>query len=219
VAEGDPKPVREEDSFDVAAVATWLGTEVPEVRQFLGGASNLTYLLRYADRDLILRRPPTGHKAKSAHDMGREYRIQKALKPGFGLVPEMVGYCDDESVIGSPFYVMERLDGTILRRDLPSGMSLDPAQARALCENALDVLIALHRVSPDEAGLADLGRGPGYVARQVADFLGNVAAGKPTSPTFREALATQAVCDAVLDQLRASPFAYDAINPTAIDPT
>ena len=170
MAEGDPRPVREEDSFDVAAVATWLGTEVPEVRQFLGGASNLTYLLRYADRDLILRRPPTGHKAKSAHDMGREYRIQKALKPGFGLVPEMVGYCDDESVIGSPFYVMERLDGTILRRDLPSGMSLDPAQARALCENALDVLIALHRVSPDEAGLADLGRGPGYVARQVAGW-------------------------------------------------
>ena len=105
--------VRDEDAFDVAAVAQWLSeqvgpTEITEVRQFSGGASNLTYLLRTADegRDLILRRPPAGTKAKSAHDMSREYRIQKALKPVFGLVPEMVGFCTDTSVIGTEFYVI-----------------------------------------------------------------------------------------------------------------
>ena len=167
----ETRPVREEDAFDVAAVSAWLGRpETPEVRQFAGGASNLTYLLRYPDRDLVLRRPPTGHKAKSAHDMRREFRIQRALKPAFGLVPEMVGLCDDPSVIGSDFYVMERLDGTILRRDLPSGIALSPADARTLCRHALAVLVSLHRVDPDEVGLAELGRGPGYVARQVAGW-------------------------------------------------
>ena len=99
----------------------------PEVRQFPGGASNLTYLLRYPGRDLILRRPPSGVKAASAHDMGREYRIQSALEPVFPYVATMVGLCTDESVIGSEFYVMERLDGTILRRELPFDASPEDA--------------------------------------------------------------------------------------------
>ncbi len=106
----------------------------PEVRQFPGGASNLTYLLRYPGRDLILRRPPAGAKAKSAHDMGREYVIQRALAPVYPYVARMVGLCTDESVIGSEFYVMERLDGTILRKDLPFELSaqrgLDAVRAR-----------------------------------------------------------------------------------------
>src|SRR3954466_14151612 len=86
----------------------------PEVRQFSGGASNLTYLLRYPDRELILRRPPTGTKARSAHDRRREFRIQQLLQPAFPYVPAMVAFCDDPSVLGSDFYVMERLAGLIL---------------------------------------------------------------------------------------------------------
>jgi aminoglycoside phosphotransferase (APT) family kinase protein len=166
--------VRAEDAFDVPAMAAWLrehGRDVPEgvpaVRQFPGGASNLTYLLEYDDRDLILRRPPSGVKAKSAHDMRREFTIQSKLEPVFGLVPGMVAFCDDQDVIGSDFYVMERLDGTILRRDLPDGLDLSPEQARTLCTNFLDVLVELHQVDPSKAGLDDLGRGAGYVARQV----------------------------------------------------
>ncbi|MBG0568339.1 phosphotransferase family protein [Actinoplanes aureus] len=155
-------PVRAEDAFDVAAVAAWLGIDVPEVRQFSGGASNLTYLL---GDDLILRRPPAGTKAKSAHDMGREYRIQSGLAPVFRYVPEMVAYCDDESVIGSEFYVMKRVDGHIPRKEL--GLDLPPDKVRQLCTGVLDLLVDLHSVDPAAAGLADLGKGAGYVSRQV----------------------------------------------------
>jgi aminoglycoside phosphotransferase (APT) family kinase protein len=173
--------VRDEDAFDVEAVAAWLRDHaeafrddlvgLPEVRQFPGGASNLTYLLSYsppdrAQRDLILRRPPAGVKAAGAHDMGREYAIQSALAPLFPYVATMVGLCTDASVIGSDFYVMERLDGIIPRKDLP--VALPPDRVARLCENAFDVLIALHSVDVSRSPeLAAYGKGDGYVARQV----------------------------------------------------
>ena len=175
--------VRDEDAFDVEAVSAWLRAHAdplvvapgelaatPQVRQFPGGASNLTYLLRYPDRDLILRRPPVGAKAKSAHDMSREFTIQSRLGPVFGYVPDMVAFCDDPDVIGSDFYVMQRLEGTILRQDLPPGLTLTETDARSLCTHFLDVLVELHSVEPSQAGLADLGRGSGYVARQVGGW-------------------------------------------------
>ena len=168
--------VREEDRFDLEAVRAWLaeqGTELGpdvEVQQFGGGASNLTYSLRDGEHDLILRRPPSGQKAKGAHDMGREYRVQDGLKPVFPLVPDMVALCQDESVIGTEFYVMQRVDGIIPRRDLPPGVSLDEAQARELCTNALDVLIDLHQVDVDGTALAAMNKGDGYVERQVSGW-------------------------------------------------
>ena len=171
--------VRDEDAFDVDAVATWLRThaddptgldETPEVSQFPGGASNLTFQLRYPDRDLILRRPPRGTKARGAHDMGREFTIQSRLAPVFDYVPAMVAHCDDESVVGSEFYVMEKLPGTILRADLPDDLTVTEQGARDLCEHLLDVLVELHSVDVEEAGLADLGKGAGYVARQVGGW-------------------------------------------------
>ena len=168
--------VREEDSFDVDAVREWLATqgtqldEGVEVQQFGGGASNLTYSLRDESNDLILRRPPSGQKAKGAHDMGREYRIQDGLADTFPLVPQMVALCEDESVIGSEFYVMQRVDGIIPRRDFPPGVSLDEDQARALCTNALDVLIELHRIDVDATPLASMNKGEGYVERQISGW-------------------------------------------------
>ncbi|WP_408897614.1 phosphotransferase family protein [Nocardioides sp. R1-1] len=169
----ESRPVRDEDAFDVAAVAAWLGRgAIAEVRQFPGGASNLTYLLRMAEGpDLILRRPPAGTKAKGAHDMGREYRIQDALKPVFGQVPAMVAYCTaDDSPIGSELYVMERLDGLIPRRDF--GFPVSEAQASALCAAAVDTLVALHAVDVAAVpGLAALNKGDGYVARQVGGWI------------------------------------------------
>ncbi|WP_181719910.1 phosphotransferase family protein [Nocardia gipuzkoensis] len=168
--------VRAEDAFDVAAVHSWLADQVPglseppEVRQFFGGASNLTYLLRYPDRDLILRRPPGGKKAASAHDMGREYLVQQRLRPHYRYVPRMVARCADPGVIGSEFYVMERVAGTILRGDLPEGTSLSPDQARRLSTTAFDCLIELHEVDPVAAGLTEIGKGTGYVGRQVAGW-------------------------------------------------
>ena len=175
----ESRPVRDEDAFDVEAVAAWLRENAtafvddlvgtPEVTQFPGGASNLTYQLRYPDRDLILRRPPAGVKAKGAHDMGREYLIQDELRPLFPYVATMVGHCTDESLIGCDFYVMEKVDGVIPRRDLP--FDLPPEQVSQLCENAFDVLIALHSVDVTASpALAALGKGDGYVDRQMGGW-------------------------------------------------
>jgi aminoglycoside phosphotransferase (APT) family kinase protein len=173
-------PVRAEDAVDVERVTAWLREHTtgeaglggtPEVLQFHGGASNLTYLLRYpSGRDLVLRRPPTGTKARGAHDMRREHDIQAALAPVFPPVARMVAFCGDEDVVGSPFYVMERIEGTILRRDMPSEPGLDREDVARLCRNAVDVLVALHSVDIDAAGLARLDRGDGYVARQVGGW-------------------------------------------------
>jgi aminoglycoside phosphotransferase (APT) family kinase protein len=170
--------VREEDSFDVMAVAGWLRENAPPildkkldatplVRQFSGGASNLTYLLAFGDHELILRRPPHGTKAASAHDMRREYRIQEALAPVYPYVPKMVALCTDEAVMGSDFYVMERIKGTILRGRIPPSLGLDEGSTRGLCESAIDRLVELHQVDPAQAGLANIGKGEGYVRRQV----------------------------------------------------
>ena len=169
----EPKDLRDEDAFDVRAVHGWLASRVeglrglPEVRQFGGGASNLTYLLRYDDRDLVLRRPPAGQKSASAHDMRREYRVQDALRPVYPYVPRMLAFCDDPSVIGTDFYLMERLEGLILRGRLPAGLELTPEQAHALGTHAVDSLVDLHQVDVEKAGLTDLGKGAGYVGRQV----------------------------------------------------
>jgi aminoglycoside phosphotransferase (APT) family kinase protein len=174
----DGREVRDEDSFDVMAVAQWLrehapASEIeslaapPRVRQFSGGASNLTYLLAYPGGDLILRRPPPGTKAASAHDMAREFRIQQALEPVYPYVPKMVALCRDETVIGNDFYVMERIEGTILRSRIPAELGLDERSTRRLCESAIERLVELHQLDAQQAGLADMGKGEGYVRRQV----------------------------------------------------
>ena len=174
------RTVREEDAFDVDAVAAWLAehagiTGVPEVRQISGGASNLTYLLRYPDRDLVLRRPPAGAKPSSGHDMAREYRIQSMLAPVYPYVPTMIGLCTDHSVLGSDFYVMDRVPGTILRTNPPTQLDLSEADTRTLCLRIVDLLVELHGIDPESAGLSELGRGSGYVARQVAGWTSRYA--------------------------------------------
>lgn len=172
----DTRSVREEDAFDVVRVASWLRENAadtggldgtPEVRQFSGGASNLTFALAYPTRTVILRRAPRGTKARGAHDMRREHDIQAALAAHFPYVARMVAFCDDDSVLGSDFYVMDRIEGLIPRSEWPADVPLPPEQARALCLRAVDVLAELHAVDPDAAGLTDLGKGAGYVRRQV----------------------------------------------------
>ncbi|HUS22776.1 MAG TPA: phosphotransferase family protein [Aeromicrobium sp.] len=189
--------VRSEDAFDVAAVDTWLrahadasgwGDGLPEVKQFSGGASNLTYQLRYPQQDLILRRPPAGTKAKGAHDMGREYRIQAALAPVFPYVAPMIALCEDESVIGSEFYVMERVVGHIPRKDL--GIELPADRVQQMCVNVLDLLVALHSVDPTSAGLDRLSKGEGYVARQVGGWIGRFEKAKTWNvPSWAKVIA------------------------------
>jgi aminoglycoside phosphotransferase (APT) family kinase protein len=164
----DLTPVREEDRFDVARMHQWLqpfiGVDVlPEVQQFRSGASNLTYLLQYPDRELVLRKPPAGMKAASAHDMKREFLIQSRLQPVYPLVPSMIALCDDQAVMGSDFYVMERVVGDIFRRDVPEGVT--PADVSVMADSLINGLVQLHAV--DASILAELNKGHGYVQRQV----------------------------------------------------
>lgn len=166
--------VRSEDAIDVSALDRWIRAHVegldaglPTVGQYPKGASNLTYVLNYPNRRLVVRRPPMGHKARSAHDMGREYRIQQALSATSVAVPEMLALCEDDSVIGSEFYVMAHVEGLILRSRLPEGLSLTPARADALCQATVDQLIALHSVDINQTGLDQLGKGAGYNRRQI----------------------------------------------------
>lgn len=173
-SEFDPAgAVRSGEELNMASLDAWLRRELPalrgkpEVTQYSGGASNWTYRLKYDNDDLILRRPPAGTKAKSAHDMGREYRIQNALKPVFPVVPEMRAYCDDESIIGAEFYVMQRLNGIIPRKNLPRGVNIPATAVRQLCLAVLDTLISLHKVDCQSAGLESIGAGTGYTQRQI----------------------------------------------------
>ncbi len=186
-----PRPGEE---LDVAAVDRWLRTIVPEleglpeITQYSGGASNWTYRLKYPHRDLVLRRPPAGTKAKSAHDMAREYNIQAALAPTFPVVPRMVGLCQDPAVIGADFYVMERIEGLIPRARMPPGLDLDRERTRALCTNVVDKLIELHRA--DATALASLSKGPGYTKRQVEGWADRYTKAKTWNvPSFADVIA------------------------------
>jgi aminoglycoside phosphotransferase (APT) family kinase protein len=164
----DLTAVREEDRFDIAKMHAWLRPFInqdllPEVKQFRSGASNLTYLLSYPDRELVLRKPPVGMKAASAHDMNREFLIQSRLQSVFPLVPKMIALCQDQSVMGSDFYVMEYVEGQIFRRDIPEGIT--PSDISVMADSLINGLVQLHAV--DSAILAELNKGNGYVQRQV----------------------------------------------------
>ena len=164
----DLTPVRDEDSFDIARVHNWLNEYIhedslPDVFQFRSGASNLTYLLKYPSRELVLRRPPVGTKAVSAHDMKREFLIQSRLKPVYDLVPKVIALCNDHSILGSDFYVMDRIVGEIFRRDVPESLSAEDISIMAT--SLVSGLAQLHAV--DASVLAELNKGPGYVTRQV----------------------------------------------------
>jgi aminoglycoside phosphotransferase (APT) family kinase protein len=167
---------RKGEVLDTAKVEAFLRDMVPglagimSIRQFPSGHSNLTYLISMGQREMVLRRPPLGTKAKTAHDMSREYRILKALGPVFPYCPRLLAYTDDPDVMGCSFYVMERIQGIILRRDIPTSLNLSPGDVTRLCENLLKVLNELHRVDYREIGLEDFGKPEGYVQRQVAGW-------------------------------------------------
>jgi aminoglycoside phosphotransferase (APT) family kinase protein len=169
-----PAPVRRGEELDLEALVAYLQRQFPglkatdmEVSQFPSGHSNLTYLLRIGEHELVLRRPPFGAKIKSAHDMRREYDILSHLVLVYPKVPRPLAYCEDEGVIGAPFYLMERLQGVILRGARPEGLELNAGLMRRLSENFIDNLVAIHRVDVQSASLGELGRPEGYVQRQV----------------------------------------------------
>jgi aminoglycoside phosphotransferase (APT) family kinase protein len=166
-------PVREGEELDAARLAAFLTAEIPELEgkiridQFPHGASNLTYRVRFGERELVLRRPPHGTKAKSAHDMSREYRVLRGLRSGYPHVPEVILYSDDESIIGSEFYVMERVVGSVVLRDFPEEWNLTAPDRRKFCLAFVDRLIELHDADYVAMGLDQFGKPEGYVERQI----------------------------------------------------
>ena len=164
--------VRPGEELNLARLESFLRAHFPGepgplvVRQFPSGHSNLTYAVDLGNREMVLRRPPFGSKVKTAHDMGREYNVLSKLHAVFPA-PKPLVYCTDESVLGAPFYLMERVHGVILRRKLAAGLEISPQTARALSEAFIDNLAALHNLDYAAIGLADLGKPQGYLARQV----------------------------------------------------
>jgi aminoglycoside phosphotransferase (APT) family kinase protein len=140
------------------------------VEQFPHGHSNLTYLVRIGDRELVLRRPPSGNEVKTAHDMGREYRVLSRLCKVYPPAPAPYLYCDDAAIVGAPFYVMERRPGIILRKSAPAKLELSANTLHRLGTAFIDNLAQLHGLDYRSAGLGDLGKPEGYVARQVAGW-------------------------------------------------
>lgn len=165
------------EELDLATLEAYLTAHIPGlsgplvVEQFPSGYSNLTYLLRVGDRDLVLRRPPFGSKVKSAHDMGREYRVLAALDPVYPQAPKPLLLCDDLEVMGAQFYVMERIRGVILRGKKPAGFSTTPEVTRRAGEALADNLAVLHAIDYVAAGLGDLRKEGSYVERQVKGWV------------------------------------------------
>jgi aminoglycoside phosphotransferase (APT) family kinase protein len=141
------------------------------VQQFPSGHSNLTYAVMLGDREMVLRRPPFGTKVRSAHDMGREFRVLAKLRGAYPLAPKVLHYCDDETIVGAPFYLMERLRGIIIRSDPPPGLEFSAESLRYLSEGFVDNLARLHALDFATIGLAEIGKPEGYLRRQVVGWI------------------------------------------------
>ena len=187
--------VRQGEELDVKVIEPFLKDTLPglsgpmTVEQFPSGYSNLTYLVRIGNKELVLRRPPFGRKAKTAHDMGREYRILTALNPVFPYCPKPLAYTEDEAILGCPFYVMERIQGIILRRKLPEGLDFTADQMHSLCESLLDVHYRLHSIDYKAVGLEGFGKPEGYVKRQVEGWSERYRTARtPDAPAFEKVM-------------------------------
>jgi len=171
-----PVTIRAGEELPVERLADYLHQTFPDsgtqltVEQFPDGYSNLTYLLRLGTKELVLRRPPFGNQVASAHDMGREFRMLSRLSEVFSAAPRPELFCDDVNIIGSPFYLMERRHGLILRKKLPAGRTIDAEMACRMSCALIDNLAALHAIDYQAAGLSDMGKPEGYVQRQVTGW-------------------------------------------------
>lgn len=165
-------PAPDAPAVDDVRLAAWISDNVCaitgplRVDQLSGGASNLTFRVRDDVNDWVLRRPPMRRALETAYDMRREHRVQAALRATAVPVPAMVAYCDDEEVLGAPFYLMEMLHGVVYA-DADSVAHLSEDQARAAANELVDVLARLHAVDPTTIGLDDFGRPEGFFPRQV----------------------------------------------------
>lgn len=173
----EPDAVREQERFDPERLRPFLEAAFPgasgpvSLLQFRKGHSNLTYFVGYGGHEAVLRRAPFGANIKSAHDMGREFRILSGLQGLYARAPRPIAFCEDEAVIGAKFYLMERKHGIIIRNDAPPpGVTFTPELIRATSTALVDNLAELHAVDVSQGPLAAVGKPQGYVARQVGGW-------------------------------------------------
>jgi len=168
--------VREGEGLDWDRAESWIRARMPElagdfsVEQFPGGHANLTYLLHFGDRELVLRRPPFGPVAPGSHDMVREHKVLSKLWEHLATAPRAFLLCEDEGVVGARFFVMERRTGVVIRTRVPDEMRVHPEVERRASFALMDAMADLHDVDYEAAGLADLGKPEGFVERQIAGW-------------------------------------------------
>jgi aminoglycoside phosphotransferase (APT) family kinase protein len=185
------------DGLDLDAVGGWLAREVPgllgeplSASLITGGKSNLTYRVSDGTTEVVVRRPPLGHVLATAHDMGREYRVMKALAGTAVPVPVVHAHCEDADVTGAPFYVMSSVPGTPYSR-ASQLEEIGPERTRAVAERLVDTLVDLHAVDPAAVGLGDFGRPDGYLERQVRRWTKQLDASRSRDIAGIDELATR----------------------------
>jgi aminoglycoside phosphotransferase (APT) family kinase protein len=217
----DTAPIRQGEQLNWQALEEYLRAHLPEklageafapdatlsVEQFPGGHSNLTYCVQFGGCEFVMRRPPFGPVAPTAHDMPREFRLLSAIHPVFPLAPKPYLLCEDTAVIGAPFYLMERRRGLVVRHQIPAEIGDDLALRRQVSESLVDTLAALHAVDIEKHDLAKLGKPLGFVKRQVDGWGGRWERSKTTDLPEMTALARW-----LSDHLPAEPARHTLVH-------
>ncbi|WP_405099942.1 phosphotransferase family protein [Oceanobacillus sp. FSL H7-0719] len=174
----DTKQVRKGEELDRERLTNFIKNELPgvatgelEIEQFHAGHSNLTYLLRIGTWEAVLRRPPLGPVAKKAHDMEREFTILTGLHPHFAAAPKPIIFSADESIVGSPFFIMERRKGIVLDTDFPDAVSYDPSLGKRISGLMAEKLAALHEIDFTKTDLVNIAKPVGFMERQVIGWI------------------------------------------------
>jgi len=233
--QGETQAVRPTEQLECDALASYLRIHLPvpsipgldlsremDIAQFPGGHSNLTYLARFGGAELVIRRPPLGPVAATAHDMAREYRWLSALHPVFPLAPRTYLLCEDASVIGSVFYVMERRRGMVVRHDEPLGLANRPDQRRRVSEALVDTLVDLHAIDVNVGALVALGKPAGFVGRQVRGWTERWQRSKITEVSEMDGLAVwlanRIPSDPLIPSVVHGDFKLDNVMLDPLDP-
>ena len=236
----DTAPIRTGEDLNLEALAAFLSSHplpdsdttgeregeegaILSVEQFPGGHSNLTYCLRWQGQELVLRRPPLGPVAPTAHDMPREYRLLTAIHPHFPLAPRPLLLCEDTGVLGVPFYLMERRRGIVVRQQVPSEIGEDLSLRRRVGESLVRALVQLHAIDVEATGLIQLGKPAGFVRRQVEGWSNRWERAKtdeiPDMQRVREWLREHLPADPVRPTLVHNDYKLDNVMLDPADPT
>jgi len=219
--------VRAEERLETARLEPYLREHLDgaegalTIRQFGGGHANLTYLVRFGEREWVLRRPPLGPVVRGAHDMRREHRVLSTLYRGYPLAPRSYLLCTDPEIIGADFFVMERRYGIGLRQTIPEPWVHQPDVLRAIGDALIDDLAALHAVDPESVGLGDLGRPDGYIERQLIGWIDrwhnaltdDVGPAEPFTGWLRQTMPTQRRVTLVHNDYKLDNTLRDAADP------